>query len=130
MDHMKRFLGTAPVRALSGTPLTVGSERYSVGQRLKRGGKRKIEYGYIVHVAAGQASADTGRITVLWMRRTTLAPQNAVVTYEGSFDIAQLQNLAKNYEAACTKNGNRPPPQHVTYDMLVDAWYAGRRLVL
>ena len=121
MDHMKRFLGTAPVRALSGTPLTVA---YSVGQRLKRGGKRKIEYGYIVHVAAGQASADTGRITVLWLRGTTLAPRNAVVTYEGSDDIAQLQNLAKNYEAACTKNGNRPPPQHVTYDMLVDAWYA------
>ena len=46
MDHMKRFLGTAPVRALSGTPLTVA---YSVGQRLKRGGKRKIEYGYMAH---------------------------------------------------------------------------------
>jgi hypothetical protein len=121
MDHMERFLGTAPVRALSGTPLTVA---YSVGQRLKRGRKRQAEYGYVVHVAAGQASADTGRITVLWLRGTTLAPRNAVVTYEGSFDIAQLQNLAKNYEAACTKNGNRPLPQHVTYDMLVDAWYA------
>ena len=96
---MERFLATAPVRALSGT-LT---EAYSVGQRLKRGSKRKIEYGYLVHVAAGGSSADAGRITVLWMRGRSLAPENAVVTYEGSFGIAQLQNLAKNYEAACTK---------------------------
>ena len=117
---MDRFLATAPVRALSGT-LT---EAYSVGQRLKRGSKRKIEYGYIVHVAAGGSSADAGRITALWMRGESLAPQNAVVTSEGSFGIAQLQNLARNYEAACTKNGNRSPPQYVSYDMLVDAWYA------
>ena len=54
---MERFLATAPVRALSGT-LT---EAYSVGQRLKRGSKRKIEYGYIVHVAAGEGCE---RVTV------------------------------------------------------------------
>eukprot|EP01043_Picozoa_sp_COSAG02_P062587 COSAG02_NODE_8674_length_2484_cov_11.800232_2_plen_110_part_00 len=50
-----------------------------------------------------------------------LAPQNAVVTCEGKAGMERLQNWDKNYEAACTKNGNRPPPQHVTYDMLVDA---------
>eukprot|EP01043_Picozoa_sp_COSAG02_P077637 COSAG02_NODE_17090_length_1029_cov_1.743011_1_plen_193_part_00 len=117
---MERFLATAPVRALSGTPAAA----YSVGQRLKRGGKRRIEYGYVVHVAAGGSSADAGRITVLWMRGSSLAPQNAVVTCEGKAGMEQLQNWDKNYKAACTKNGNRSPPQYVSYDMLVDAWYA------
>ena len=95
---MERLLATAPVRALSGT-LT---EAYSVGQRLKRGSKRKIEYGYLVHVAARESSADAGRITVLWMRGASLAPENAVVTCEGNDDMERLQNWANNYEVVCT----------------------------
>ena len=52
-------------------------------------GRPVTQYGYVVHVAAGESSADAGRITVLWMRGTTLAPRNAVVTCEGSDDIAR-----------------------------------------
>jgi hypothetical protein len=32
--------------------------------------------------------------------------------------------VGHHYEAVCTKDGNRPTPQHVTYEMLVDTWYA------
>ena len=44
-QDMERFLTTRPVRALSGT-VTVA---YSIGQWLKRGSKRKVEYGYVVN---------------------------------------------------------------------------------
>ena len=88
-----------------------------IGDRVKRGTKKQVEYGYVVYPSIKD---DKPSITVLWMRGATLAPKGAVVAYSDA-ELPKLDSFRNNYRDAATRG---EPPMHATWYMLRDAWYA------
>ena len=114
---LQRFIAISYVQKQHDAIPADETRGFRIGDRVKRGTKKQVEYGYVVYPSIKD---DKPSITVLWMRGVALAPKDAVVTYSDA-ELPKLDSFRDNYRDAARKG---ELPMHATFDMLGDAWYA------
>ena len=104
---LQRFIAISYVQKQHDAIPADETRGFRIGDRVKRGTKKQVEYGYVVYLFIKH---DKPSIMVLWMRGATLAPKGAVVAYSDA-ELPKLDSFRNNYPTPPREASRRCTPR-------------------